>query len=83
MANKLLKFATADCGYCKIISPNIQAYAEQKGYEVEEIDPSKDIQASREYGILGVPAIVILDEEGNQVGDTLIGAQSVMQFMNE
>lgn len=80
---KLLKFSTPACNYCKIISPNINAYAEAKGYEVEEVDASKDIQASREYGILGVPAIVILDEAGEQVGDTLIGAPNIMQYINE
>ena len=77
---KLLKFSTPTCGYCKVISPDINKYAQEQGFEVEEVDASADAARRDQYEVLSVPTIVIVDEQGNAL-EKVTGAPQIMEFM--
>lgn len=77
---KLLKFSTADCGNCKIISGHVNKYAKEKGFEVEEVDAIMNTMKRDQYEVMGVPTIVIVDELG-AVKEKVTGAPQIMEHI--
>lgn len=77
---KLLKFSTPTCGYCKVISPDINKYAKAQGFEVEEVDASANTMKRDQYDVLSVPTIVLIDELGNML-EKVTGAPQIMEYM--
>lgn len=66
---KAIKYSAAWCGPCKMLTKKL----EQDGIIIEErvIDSFKEDVTK--YGIRSVPAIVIIDNDGNRM-ETMIGA---------
>lgn len=58
---KILKFAAEWCGPCKMLSKTIEDY---DGIPIEEIDIDQKREVAEQYGIRGVPTMIILDDNG-------------------
>lgn len=62
---KLLKFYADWCGPCKMLSRVIEDV--KLPYPVEDIDINQDQDLAMKYGIRGVPTLVLVDNENNEI----------------
>jgi thioredoxin 1 len=62
---RLLKFEASWCGPCKQLSMTMNDI--EFPYPVEVIDVDQNTAAAIEYGIRGVPHLILLDEHNNIV----------------
>jgi thioredoxin 1 len=60
---RLLKFEASWCGPCKNLSKTMESI--EFPYPVEVIDVDQNTAAAVEYGIRGVPHLILLDENNN------------------
>lgn len=70
---KILKFSSPFCAPCKQLASNLSQV--QHEYFVEDINILDQMDQAQKYGIRGVPVIVKLDENGQEIS-RLIGLQS-------
>jgi thioredoxin 1 len=57
---KVLKFYADWCGPCKMLSKTLEDV--QTNVMIEEIDIDENMNLAKEYGIRGVPTMVMLDD---------------------
>lgn len=57
---KLLKFSASWCGPCKALSTIM--HGEDLGVPVEEIDIDENSELAAQYGIRGVPTLVLIND---------------------
>lgn len=57
---KVLKFSASWCGPCKMLSKTIEGI--ETNVVIEEVDIDEQSELANEYGIRGVPTLVMLDE---------------------
>ena len=69
----ILYFYTPACGACKTQAPIIDELKEEVNF-VGKIDLSENIEASKEFGILGTPTTAIM--KGNIVSELFVGLQN-------
>ena len=69
---KVLKFFTEFCSPCRTMSVQLA----ELGFEVESVDAIKQRDLVDKYGVMAVPTLIKVDEDGNEVA-RLRGAQSV------
>jgi thioredoxin 1 len=62
---KLLKFYADWCGPCKMLSRVMEDV--ELPYPVEEINIDKQQDLAIQYGIRGVPTLILVDEESKEV----------------
>jgi thioredoxin 1 len=62
---RLLKFEASWCGPCKMLSKTMEDI--NFPFPVEVIDVDQNTAAAVEYGIRGVPHLILLDENNNIV----------------
>lgn len=62
---KLLKFYAEWCQPCKMLSRTLEDITIP--FPVEEIDIDADMETAVKYGVRGVPTMVLLDENFNEV----------------
>ena len=74
--NKILRFTASWCGPCKSLAKNLEEANLPVPIEVIDIDDKSDIAA--EYGIRGVPTLVMLHE--NIEIKRLVGSKSVKEL---
>lgn len=60
---RLLKFEASWCGPCKNLSRTMETI--EFPYPIEVIDVDQNSSAAIEYGIRGVPHLILLDEHNN------------------
>lgn len=76
---KLIKFYAEWCQPCKMLSRIMEDV--DLGIPVDNIDIDKDMNTAMQYGVRGVPMLVIVDEHGNTVR-TKSGMMSEQQLLD-
>jgi thioredoxin 1 len=64
---KALKFYATWCQPCKMLSKIIEEAGDKITMPIEDIDIEQNMQLAQKYGIRGVPALVIVDEDGTEI----------------
>ena len=64
---KILKFQATWCGPCKAMTMVVAGAGEKLKVPVQEIDIEADEAVAIRYGIRGVPTMVLLDSDGNEL----------------
>lgn len=83
-AKTLLYFYTPSCGACKIQGPIINKFRKKYPEAVFKIDASKNRDAAKAYGVLGVPFVAYI--QGSKVVKAGAGVQresAITQFFEE
>ena len=75
---RVLKFSASWCGPCKMLSRNLEDV--NTDIIVEEIDIDEKQDIAIEYGVRGVPTMIMLDE--NTEVKRLVGMQSLKDLEN-
>jgi thioredoxin 1 len=68
LSKSILKFSRIGCTPCKIMTN----YLHDKGTDYKELDVEEDAQLAAQYGISGVPTLLLVDEEGS-ILDRVVG----------
>ena len=71
---KVLKFSATWCGPCKMLARNLEDVTTSIPIENIDIDEQQDVAI--EYGVRGVPTMIMLDENNTEV-KRLVGMQSL------
>jgi len=64
---KALKFYATWCQPCKMLSKIIEEAGSKITMPIEDIDIEQNMELAQKYGIRGVPALVIVDEDGKEL----------------
>ena len=78
MSKKLLRFTASWCGPCKSLAQNLEVA--NLGLPVEVIDIDAHGELAQEYGVRGVPTLVMLDE--NIEVKRLVGSKTVNELQS-
>ena len=70
---RVIRFTASWCGPCKMLARNLEDINTEIPIEVIDIDENTD--AAVEFGVRGVPTLVMLD--GNTEMKRLVGMQSL------
>ena len=73
---RVLKFSASWCGPCKMLSKNLEEINTE--VPIEEIDIDENQETAMEYGVRGVPTLIML--EGNTEMKRLVGMQPLKQL---
>ena len=73
---RILRFTASWCGPCKSLAMNLESANLALPIEVVDVDVNDDL--AREYGIRGVPTLVMLDE--NIEVKRLVGSKTVNEL---
>lgn len=65
---KVLKFEASWCGPCKMLSKTINEMGDKITMPIEVVDIDQNADLAKQYGVRGVPTMVIVDGEGREVG---------------
>ena len=76
---KILYFTASWCAPCKALSPIMDSLQGQINFDKIDVDSNTDL--STQYGVRGVPSLILLDETG-EVKGRLTGIQSKEQILN-
>jgi thioredoxin 1 len=64
---KALKFYATWCQPCKMLSKIIEEASDKITMPIEDIDIEQNMELAQKYGIRGVPALVIVNEDGQEI----------------
>jgi len=64
---KALKFYATWCEPCKMLSKIIEGVGDKITMPIEDIDIEQNMELAQKYSIRGVPALVIVDENGTEI----------------
>lgn len=65
--SKLIKFSKKSCTPCKMV----ENYLHEKGVNYEEVDVFDRVDLASQYGISGVPVLLLLEEDS--IVDKVVG----------
>ena len=74
---RVLRFTASWCGPCKMLARNLEDINTEIPIEVIDIDENTD--AAVEFGVRGVPTMIMLDENHAEV-KRMVGMQSLKQL---
>lgn len=66
MEFELLDFYGNSCGPCKMITPRVEKFAEEKNIKLTKIEVYENMEDAQKYEISSVPTLVLL-KNGQQV----------------
>ena len=75
---KILYFTATWCGPCKALGPVMDSLQGQINFDKIDVDTNTDL--STQYGVRGVPSLVLLENE-EEIG-RLVGVQSKESILN-
>ena len=75
---KILYFTATWCGPCKALGPIMDSLQGQINFDKIDVDSNTDLSA--QYGVRGVPSLVLLENE-EEIG-RLVGVQSKESILN-
>jgi thioredoxin 1 len=78
MSKRILRFTASWCGPCKSLAKNLEIADIKLPIEVIDIDTNNELAV--EYGIRGVPTLVMLDE--NIEVKRLVGSKTVNELQD-
>jgi len=64
---KALKFYATWCEPCKALSKIIEGAKDKITIPIEDINIEQNMELAQKYGIRGVPALVIVNEDGTEI----------------
>ena len=64
---KALKFEASWCQPCKMLTKIMEDAADQITVQVDKIDIDENMELAKQYGIRGVPTLVLVDDEGKEI----------------
>jgi thioredoxin 1 len=64
---KVLKFEASWCGPCKMLSKVIAESQEKISIPFEVIDIDETPNLAMQYGVRGVPTLIVLDDDGKEL----------------
>jgi thioredoxin 1 len=64
---KAIKFYAEWCQPCKMLSRIMEDASDQITTQVENIDIDTDMDTAIKYGVRGVPTMVLVDDNGNEL----------------
>ncbi len=73
-------FFTPACGACKVQEPIIAQLKQKYANSIFKIDASKNREAARAYGVMGVPFIAFI--ENGKIVNAMAGVQSEANIEN-
>ena len=76
---KILYFSAAWCGPCRTLGPIMDSISDQVAWK--KVDVDNDTELSAKYGIRNIPTLVLIDENGNELGRK-VGVQSKEQIIS-
>ena len=78
---KILKFKATWCGPCRVLSTRLEGF---KACDIEELDihDEKAYELAANFGIRGVPTMVLVDDEGKEL-KRWVGLQDVKEVEKE
>ncbi len=76
MSKRVIRFTASWCGPCKSLAKNLESINTNVPIEVIDIDENTD--AAIEFGVRGVPTLVMLDE--NTEVKRMIGVKSLKEL---
>lgn len=77
---RILKFQATWCGPCKAMTMVVAGAGDKLKVPVQEIDIEVDEAVAIRYGIRGVPTMVLLDDDGNEI-KRKVGAMNEQQLL--
>lgn len=76
---KLLKFYATWCGPCKALEQQLKEF---DMYNIQSIDIDKDEKTSNDFNVRGIPLLVLVDDENNELWRKA-GGITVKELENE
>jgi thioredoxin 1 len=64
---KALKFEASWCQPCKMLTKIMEDAADKITTTVEKVDIDENMELAKQYGIRGVPTMVLVDDEGKEI----------------
>jgi thioredoxin 1 len=80
---KAIKFYAEWCQPCKMLSRIMEDVSDQITTQVENIDIDTDMDTAIKYGVRGVPTIVLVDDDGNELARKvgMMNEQELITFL--
>jgi thioredoxin-like negative regulator of GroEL len=75
---KIIYFTAPWCGPCRTFGPIV----ESSGLPVHKVNIDEDQELAARYGVRSVPTLLKVDQNGQEVGQRVIGVQSKENVLN-
>lgn len=81
---KLYKFYAEWCQPCKMLSKVIEGAKDKINVEIIEFDIDAEMMTAINYGIRGVPAMVIVDDNEKEIRrlNGYVNEEKLLEFLN-
>lgn len=75
---KIIYFTAPWCGPCRTFGPIV----ESSGLPVQKVNIDEDQNLAAQYGVRSVPTLLKVDQNGQEIGQRIIGVQSKENVLN-